>query len=111
MARAKSEPDVFRMPKVCRKPTQAPKSPAAENWNPFESARVGATEDQAPTETSTTTRTMPHALVVLPNAGLRPHSRLVRIVYLLFGLPRAARPDPRAELGSIGHGDLARLRR
>src|SRR5438094_9112679 len=89
MARAKAEPDVFRMPKVCRKPTQAPKSPAAENWNPFESARVGATEDQAPTETSTTTRTMPHALFVLPNAGLRPHSRLVRTVYLLFGPPRA----------------------
>src|SRR5436853_6714857 len=89
MARAKSEPDVFRMPKVCRKPTQAPKSPPAENWNPFESARVGATEDQAPRETSTTTRTTPHALLVRPNVGLRPRSWLVRIVYVLFGPPGA----------------------
>src|SRR5205823_14780903 len=89
MARAKAEPDVFRMPKVCRKPTQAPKSPAAENWNPFESARGGATEDQAPTETSTTTTTIPHALFVPPNAGLRPRPWLVRILYLLSGPPIA----------------------
>src|SRR5438132_11195459 len=112
MARAKSEPDVFRIPKVARKPSQAPKSPAAENWNPFESARVGATENQAPTETSTATRTIPHALFVLPNVGLRPRSWLVGIVYLLFGPPSAqqrtrllARPVRNGVPNPLGAGD------
>src|SRR2546427_10308018 len=95
MARAKSELDSFSSPKVVRKPVHAPKSPAAENWNPAEAPSVGATENHAAGARTTAARTMPHALPRFLSVRHSPQSWLVRIVYVLFVPPCAQTRTPR----------------